>query len=116
MQFWKQQTGQLPQELMFDSQLTTYANLNRLDEQGVRFFTLRRRTRQQLSEIYPNATAKVRFESLLDVTGTVQINDTQVTVTLDKRAHNPYLVDSGLADQPTPMPWLEDKNLVVEFA
>jgi hypothetical protein len=27
-----------------------------------------------------------------------------------------YLVDSGLADQPTPMPWLEDKNLVIAFA
>jgi hypothetical protein len=23
---------------------------------------------------------------------------------------------SGLADQPTPMPWLEDKNLVIDFA
>jgi len=39
-----------------------------------------------------------------------------VIVTLDKRAHNSYLVDSGLADQPTPMPWLEGKELVIQFA
>lgn len=88
----------------FDLQLTLMAS------SLYRVFT------QHLPEIYHNATAKVLFESLLDVTGTVQIDDIQVTVTLDKRAHNPYLVDSGLADQPTPMPWLEDKNLVIEFA
>jgi hypothetical protein len=37
-------------------------------------------------------------------------------VTLDKRAHNPYLVASGLADQPTPMPWFGDKKLIIQFA
>jgi len=37
-------------------------------------------------------------------------------VTLNKRAHNPYLVDSGLADHPTLMPWLDGKELVIEFA
>ncbi len=54
--------------------------------------------------------------SLLDVTGKVQIEDRQVIVTLDKRAHNPYLVDSGLADRPIPMAWLEGKDLVIQFA
>jgi len=39
-----------------------------------------------------------------------------VVVTLDKRAHNPYLVASGLADQPTPMPWFGDKRLIIQFA
>ena len=33
---------------MFDSQLTTYANLNRLNQRGIRFMTLRRRSRQML--------------------------------------------------------------------
>jgi hypothetical protein len=54
--------------------------------------------------------------SLLDVAGQVQIEDSQFIVTLDKRAHNPYLVDSGLADQPTPMSWLAGKELVIKFA
>ena len=51
VEFWKQQTGQLPQELVFDSQLTTYANLRRIDKQDIRFLTLRRRTRSLLAEI-----------------------------------------------------------------
>ena len=240
--FWTQQTGQPPQELVFDSQLTTYANLRELDEKGIRFLTLRRRTRPLLAELYarPNsawrrvtlrsltrtyrtprvfderislrgygekrirqlsildlgheeptllatndmratpatlitryaqrmliengiaeaihffhidalssmvglkvdfdlqltlaasslyrlfaqhlpenyhhATARVLFDSLLDVTGKVDIEESRVVVTLDKRAHNPYLVDSGLADQPTPMPWLGGKELVIQFA
>ncbi len=240
--FWKQQTGQVPQELVFDSQLTTYANLRKLEDLNIRFLTLRRRTRTILAEIYArpnsawrrvtlrsltrtyrtprvfdekvsirdygdkpirqlsildlghedptilltndmratpatlitryaqrmliengiaeaihffhidslssmvglkvdfdlqltlaasslyrlfarhlpenyhNATAKMLFDNLLDVTGKIQIEDHQIIVTLDKRAHNPYLVDSGLADHPTPMPWLEDKELVIQFA
>ncbi len=242
VEFWKQQTGQPPQELVFDSQLTTYANLRELEEQHIRFLTLRRRTRTLLAQIYarPNsawrrvtlrsltrsyrtprvfderislkgykgkrirqlsildlgheqptilltndlhatpshlitryaqrmliengiaeaihffhidalssmvglkvdfdlqltlmasslyrlfaqhlpenyrhATAKVLFENLLDVTGNVEIGDHRIVVTLDKRAHNPYLVDCGLADRPTPMPWLEGKELVIAFA
>jgi hypothetical protein len=39
-----------------------------------------------------------------------------VIVTIDKRAHNPYLVASGLADQPAPMPWFGNKQLHIRFA
>ena len=49
-------------------------------------------------------------------TGKIQIEDRQVIVALDKRAHNPCLVDSGLADQPTPMQWLEGKKPLIQFA
>ena len=31
-------------------------------------------------------------------------------MTFDKRAHNPYLVASGLTDKPTPMPWFGNKT------
>ena len=40
----KKRTGRLPEELIFDSKLTTYANLNKLDAKGVQFITLRRRS------------------------------------------------------------------------
>jgi hypothetical protein len=50
--FWRQQTGQGPAELVFDSQLTTYANLSRLNGQGIGFLTLRRRSRRMLGEIW----------------------------------------------------------------
>ena len=50
VQFWKEQTGQVPQELVFDSRLTTYANLRKLDNLNIRFLTLRRRTRAILAD------------------------------------------------------------------
>jgi len=240
--FWTEQTGEAPRELVFDSQLTTYANLRRLHDQGIPFLTLRRRTRkmigelyrrpasawrrvtlptlsrayrtprvldetlhlkpygdaplrqlavldlghaqptllltndrrsppaalitryarrmliengiaeaihffhldalssmvglkvdfdlqitlmasslyrllaQRLAEEYRRATAKKLFRSLLDVGGDVVTGPERVVVMLDKRAHNPFLVDSGLADRPTPLPWLGDRKLVLQFA
>lgn len=50
--FWKQRTGHLPEELIFDSKLTTYANLNRLNRINISFVTLRRRSARLLDEIY----------------------------------------------------------------
>jgi hypothetical protein len=46
----------------------------------------------------------------------VEVTATSVVVTLDKRTHNPYLVASGLADHPTPMPWFGNKKLIIQFA
>ena len=239
--FWQQRTGQPPAELVFDSQLTTYANLSRLNQRGIRFLTLRRRTRRMLGAIwsrpasawrritlpsltrtfrhprvldeqvglngyegvlrqitvidlgheeptilltnnvqhgcptlvtryaqrmliengiseaiqffhldalssmvglkidfdlqltlmasglyrllaekvggeYRQAQAKTVFRNLLDVSAQVRVEQGAVVVTLDKRAHNPYLVASGLADQPTPMPWFGGKLLHIRFS
>jgi hypothetical protein len=50
--FWKERTGKLPRELIFDSKLTTYANLAKLKEQGIEFITLRRRSHSMLQEIW----------------------------------------------------------------
>jgi len=41
--FWQDSTGTLPPHLVFDSQLTTYPVLDRLDKRGILFITLRRR-------------------------------------------------------------------------
>src|SRR3954453_8122831 len=239
--FWQKRTGGPPEELVFDSQLTTHANLSRLNRLGIRFMTLRRRTRGLLRAIWSRpaeagrritlnsltrsfrtpkvlderirlkdyegelrqvtiidlgheeptvlltnnfegecpalvtgyaqrsliengiseaiqffhldalssmvglkvdfdlqitvmastlyrlmadrigrehdkAQPRTIFRNLLDVSATVQIEETGVVVTLDKRAHNPYLVASGLADHPTPMPWLGNKLLKMTFA
>src|SRR4051812_39295431 len=238
--FWQRRTGNPPEELVFDSQLTTHANLSQLNRRGIRFMTLRRRTRGLLRAIwsrpaeagrritlnsltrsfrtpkvlderirlkdyegelrqvtiidlgheeptvlltnnfqsdcpalvtryaqrmliehgiseaiqffhldalssmvglkvdfdlqitimasslyrlmadrigreYAKAQAKTIFRNLLDVSATVQIGDEKVIVTLGKRAHNPYLVASGLAGHPTPMPWFGNKLLNVKF-
>ena len=49
--YWKKRTGRFPEELIFDSKLTTYANLNKLNELGIEFITLRRRSPKLMSEI-----------------------------------------------------------------
>jgi transposase len=49
--FWKKRTGRVPEELIFDSKLTTYANLNQLNRQGIHFITLQRRSPHLLREI-----------------------------------------------------------------
>src|ERR1700733_4186686 len=42
VRFWKKRTGRYPEELIFDSKLTTYAKLNELNRLGIQFITLRR--------------------------------------------------------------------------
>jgi hypothetical protein len=49
--YWEQRTGQVPHELIFDSKLTTYANLNRLNQRGIDFITLRRRSPTMLAAL-----------------------------------------------------------------
>ena len=238
--FWQRHTGAAPAELVFDSKLTTYKQLARLHQRGIRFITLRRRTRSMLGKIwsrpasawqritlpaltrlfrtpkvldehvqlrgypgplrqvtvielgheeptilltnndqitcralvtryaqrmliengiaeavqffhldalssmvglkvdfdlqitliasslyrllaekvgagYDHAQAKKLFRNLLEVSATVAIEAERVVVTLDKRAHNPFLVNSCLADTPTPMPWFGNKQLQLRF-
>jgi hypothetical protein len=241
VRFWKKHTGQLPTELVFDSQLTTYEKLSELNCEGISFITLRRRSPKMLRQIYSqpesawrrislpaltriyrnpkvleehmtlsgyegelrqltvmelgheeptvlltnhrklgpvelvtryaqrmliengiseavqffhidalssligmkvdfdmqltlmasslyrimahrigreysHSQAKTVFRNLLDLSGKVEITATSVMVTLDKRAHNPYLVASGLTQQSTPMPWFGNKKLTIQFA
>ena len=49
--FWKRQYGKAPQHLVFDSKLTTYQGLDRLDVAGITFLTLRRRSPSLLAEV-----------------------------------------------------------------
>src|SRR6266446_119118 len=49
--FWKRTHGDLPRYLVFDSRLTTYGNLGRLDALGITFITLRRRSPRLRKEI-----------------------------------------------------------------
>lgn len=51
LDFWKaHHGGRLPGEIVFDSKLTTHAGLARLDQLGVPFITLRRRSPKLLAE------------------------------------------------------------------
>ena len=235
-EFYKERTGHYPEELVFDSQLTTYAKLDWINQQHIRFLTLRRRSRKMLARIfsvpashwhrvrlqsltriyrtprvldervhlknyegelrqltitdlgheeptilltndlragradlitryaqrmliengiaeaihffhidalssmvdlnvdfdlqmtlmgsalyrllanrlpetYRRATAKTIYSHLLDVGGRIDVGHSEVTVTLDRRAHNPILAETDLIDRPTPMSWFGGKNL-----
>ena len=71
---------------------------------------------ERIGREYERAQAKKIFRNLLDVSATIVVDEKRVHVILDKRAHNPYLVASGLADTSTPMPWFGNKELVISFA
>jgi len=241
IEFWERHTGTRPAELIFDSQLTTHENLWKLNQQGIFFITLRRRSRKMLGEIYSRpastwqritldsltrsfrtprvldecvtlqgyegllrqltvidlgheeptviltnnlkigpavlitryaqrmlienhiseaiqffhldalssmvglkvdfdlqltlmasslyrlmarrigreyerAQPKTIFRNLLDLSAQVEIETARVIVTIDKRAHNPYLVAAGLADKPAKMPWFGNRQLLIRFA
>ena len=50
--FWKRVHGRLPRHLVFDSQLTPYDRLARLDGMGITFITLRRRSPRILQDVH----------------------------------------------------------------
>jgi len=63
--FWKTQHGAVPRHVVFDSRLTTYAHLARLDELGVTFITLRRRSPALLADVdglAPSAWRRVTLD------------------------------------------------------
>jgi hypothetical protein len=81
--FWKQRTGRLSEELIFDSKLTTYANLNRLNELGVRFMTLRRRSPKMVAEIAAepiSAWRQIEIEGVSRTYRTPRILDRKITL------------------------------------
>jgi transposase len=78
VEYWKRRTRQLPEELVFDSRLTTYENLNRLNEMGIQFITLRRRDAKLLQQIHQqplSAWRRIELESIARAYRTPRILD-----------------------------------------
>lgn len=83
VEFWKERTGSVPGELIFDSKLTTYANLNRLNDMGIAFITLRRRSRKLLEEIRNepmSAWRRIELESVSRAYRTPRILDRKIVL------------------------------------
>jgi len=83
VRFWKERTGRLPEELIFDSRLTTHANLNRLNQQEVQFITLRRRSPKLLHELLsrpPSAWRRIELAGVSRQYKTPRILDDRVTL------------------------------------
>lgn len=62
--FWTRNHGQPPRHLAFDSKLTTYHGLDRLDQAGITFITLRRRDASLLAEVEALAPSAWRTVTL----------------------------------------------------
>jgi hypothetical protein len=84
VRFWKRRTGKLPQELIFDSKLTTHSNLNQLDRWGVQFITLRRRGPKLLDELLARPRSewrRITLDGVSRIYNTPRILEEQVTLT-----------------------------------
>src|SRR5450755_1145830 len=92
----------LPLNVDLDTTLTVIAgNLYRL--------LARRLTR------YERATPDKLWRHFLDTTGTVLATPDALTVELNIRTYHPVLIAAGLADQATPIPWLNGRELRLRF-
>jgi hypothetical protein len=81
--YWKDRTGRYPEELIFDSKLTTYENLSRLNEMNIDFMTLRRRSAKMLRTIAlepASAWRKIELEGVARAYRTPRIIDRSVSI------------------------------------
>ena len=104
VRFWKQRTGHYPDELIFDSKLTTYANLDTLNYLGIDFITLRRRSAKLLEEIRQTPSSAWRRIELEGVSRTFKhprILDRQIRLRdYDRPLRQLTVTDLG-HDEPT---------------
>jgi len=81
--FWQERTGKLPGELIFDSKLTTYGNLDILNQLEISFITLRRRSKKLLDEIRKepiSAWRRIELESVSRAFRTPRILDRKIAL------------------------------------
>jgi hypothetical protein len=104
IEFWKQRTGQLPQELIFDSKLTTYRNLDKLNQQGIDFITLRRRSRKMLQKVHNEAISawrRIELEGVSRIYKTPRILDSKITLRDYRGAVRQVVITDLGHEQPT---------------
>lgn len=81
--YWKKRTGQFPPELIFDSKLTTQANLHKLNKQDIKFITLRRRGPKLLQDLARqprSAWRRIELSGVSRIYRTPRILDQRVTL------------------------------------
>ncbi len=64
---------------------------------------------------YENATPDRIWRHFLNATGTLHLTDDTITADLRLRTYHPVLIDAGLADHTTTIPWLNDRKLRFRF-
>ena len=102
VEFWKRTHGALPRHLVFDSKLTTYANLDKLDALGIVFITLRRRSPrllQQIANLPRSAWRQVELDVPSRKYKTPRIYEQHVT--LAQRPFRQFYIQDLGHDEPT---------------
>lgn len=76
--FWKAGRGVAPKMLIFDSRFTSYSHLNRLNGDGIKFLTLRRRGKdlvRQVAAIPDQQRRKIKVEGEKRRQRTIRVHD-----------------------------------------
>src|SRR4030066_1094777 len=129
VEFWRERTGKLPEELIFDSKLTTYRHLNQLNQMGIAFITLRRRSAKMLQEIYQepvSAWRRIELKSVSRIYKTPRILDRRIhlpgyqgplrEVVLDDLGHEepPFLITNQLHRTPVKLIERYAQRMIIE--
>jgi len=104
VEFWKQRTDKLPQELIFDSKLTTYKNLDKLNQWGVQFITLRRRSQKMLQEMHKqpiSAWRRIILDGISRIYRTPKILDTKIPLRDYQGPIRQLVIDDFGHEEPT---------------
>jgi len=83
IKFWKDKSGHLPKELVFDSTFTTYENLNHINQMNIEFITLRRRSSKVMDDInaVPNsAWRKLQLKNVTRIYRTPRVLESKISV------------------------------------
>jgi hypothetical protein len=81
--FWKEGRGTAPKLLIFDARFTTYENLSKLNQDGIKFLTLRRRGKELVhkTQAWPDSEwATVTFEQDNRKRKTLRVHDSRVAL------------------------------------
>ena len=102
--FWKERTGKLPGELIFDSKLTTYAHLHRLNQSGIAFITLRRRSAKMLQKVYQepvSAWRRIELQGVSRIYKTPRILDRRIQLAGYEGELREIVIDDLGHEEPT---------------
>jgi len=65
---------------------------------------------------FDKAAPKQLYRRFVETGGTVRIERDQITVTFDRRSHNPILREAALDREATPVPWIDGRRIKFAFS
>jgi hypothetical protein len=69
----------------------------------------------KVAQDYETAKSKHIFRDLVNATAHVVITEKDISINMQKRAHNPHLIAAGFQHTDVSIPWLAGKRLGLKF-